>query len=242
MTKKTTKEKSRPNERVPVGIPNFDKLIEGGFKRNTTNLVAGGAGSGKTIFALQFLYDGITKYNENALYITFEEKKAGLYGDMKSLGWDFQKLEDEGKFHFLEYTPEQVKKLLVEGGGYVESIIQKHKIKRIVIDSITSFALLYQDELTRKEAALALIELINSWQCTALLTSEEEESNGIFISASLEFEVDSIMLLYNVKKQGERVRAMEILKMRGTKHLTKTIKFNLTNHGFELHPDEKVVF
>ena len=106
----------------------------------------------------------------------------------------------DDNFFFLEYTPEQVKNILIEGGGFVESMIQKKKIKRIVIDSISSFALLYRDELTRKEAALSLIDMINNWGCTAVLTSQEESNNNMFVSASLEFEVDSIVILYNTKK------------------------------------------
>jgi len=240
--KKTLIKKQDYKKRIPVGIQDFDKLIEGGFKNNTTNLISGGAGSGKTIFAIEYLYNGINKYKENGLYITFEEKKEGLYGDMKEFGWNLEELEKENKFFFLEYTPEQVKNILVEGGGFVESMIQKNKIKRIVIDSISSFALLYQDELTRKEAALALIGMITSWECTALLTSQEESEQNLFVSAALEFEVDSIIILYNSKKKGERIRAMEILKMRGTQHTTKTFKFEITNKGFVVHPNNKIDF
>ena len=61
-------------ERIPTGIQNFDELIEGGFEKYSTNLLVGGSGSGKSIFAAQFLIDGIKK-KERCLYITFEEKK-----------------------------------------------------------------------------------------------------------------------------------------------------------------------
>lgn len=237
-----SEKKSLERARVPTGISSFDGLIEKGFKKGTTNLIAGGAGSGKTIFAIEFLYNGVTKYNENALYITFEEKKESVYSDMLRFGWNLQKLEDENKFFFLQYTPEQVKKVLIEGGGIVESIIQKNNIKRIVIDSITSFSLLYQEELSKKEAALALIDLINRWKCTAVLTSQEESGDNLFITAALEFEVDSIMILYNGKIDGERVRAMEILKMRGTKHTNKTFKIEINDSGISLSPNKKITF
>lgn len=240
--KGTGTKKKNPGKRIPTGIANFDKLIQGGFKRDSTNLVAGGAGSGKTILAIEFLVNGILKFGEPGIYITFEERKEKLYEDMLSFGWDLAKLEEQGKFVFLEYTPEQVKKVLVEGGGTVEAIIAKTRIKRLVIDSITSFALLYSNELERKEAALALIDLINSWQCTALLTSQDESTSGTFVSAALEFEVDSIILLYYVKVRGKRVRAIEILKMRGTKHLSKTFGFDIENGGIIVHPDRGIDF
>lgn len=221
-------------DRVPIGIKTFDPLIGNGLKRGSSNLVVGGPGSGKTIFAIQFLYNGITKYNENGLYITFEEKKEKLYDDMREFGWDLSKLEKENKFVFLEYTPEQVKKLLVEGGGIVESIIEKYKIKRLAIDSISSFGLLYQDELAKKEASLALFELINNWGCTAILTAQESKIDEGGISSSLDFEVDSIIILYHPRVDHTRSRYIEILKMRGTKHSGKIYNLIIDKNGIAI--------
>ncbi len=222
-------------KRISTGIPGLDPLIEGGFKKNSVNLVAGGAGTGKSIFAMQFIVEGLKK-GEPGIYVTFEEKKEKFYEDMLSFGWDLKKYEEGGKFVFLEYTPEQVKKILTEGGGIVEAIIEKIKAKRIVIDSITSFALLYEDELTKKEAALALFELIDKWDCTGILTSQDESRNSNTITAAMEFEVDGIVLIYHVKKKGVRHRALEILKMRGTKIPEKTIAMEITNKGIRVNP------
>ena len=103
-------------ERIATGIKNFDSLIEGGFEKNSTNLVVGSSGSGKTIFAVEFLIEGM-KNGENCLYITFEERKDEFYANMLEFGWDLAKYEKEEKFFFLEYTPEKVKTMLEEGGG-----------------------------------------------------------------------------------------------------------------------------
>ena len=67
------------NEKITSGIPNFDKLVEGGFEVNSTNLIVGGSGSGKSIFATQFLIEGM-KNGEKTLYVTFEEKKKNCQG------------------------------------------------------------------------------------------------------------------------------------------------------------------
>src|SRR3989338_225971 len=240
--KKTIKKETskKTESRIPSGIEGFDRLVEGGFKKDSINLVSGGPGSGKTIFALQFLINGIKKFGENSLYITFEEKKERLFDDVKEFGWDLEELEKQKKFIFLEYTPEQVKELLVEGGGIVENIVEKNKISRIVIDSISSFALLYKDELTKKEASLALFELINSWNATALLTSQDKSAEEGSISAALEFEVDSIVLLYHTKIKGERVRALEILKMRGTKHSGSVYQIDISSKGLSVSTNKKL--
>ncbi len=222
-------------KRVPTGIPKLNSLVSGGFKKESVNLVTGGPGSGKTIFATQFIMEGLKK-GETGIYITFEEKKKKFYEDMLVFGWDLEKYEKKKKFAFLEYTPEQVKKILTEGGGIVETVIEKLKAKRLVIDSITSFSLLYEDELTRKEAALALFELIDKWGCTAVLTSQDRSPNDHIISAALEFETDAIVLLYHVKKKGVRTRALEVLKMRGTKTPEKTFDFKITKKGIIVNP------
>ncbi len=221
-------------ERVSSGIPGYDELVQGGFKKDSINLVAGEPGAGKTIFAIQFLVEGCKK-GEPGIYITFEEKKKKLYEDMVTFGWDLFGYEKKKLFRVLEYTPEQVKKLLMEGGGAVENLIEDIGATRLVIDSITSFALLYEDELTKKEAALSLFDMIAKFGCTAVLTSQIKPGNELStIDSSLEFEVDSITLLYHMKIKGERIRAIEILKMRATKTSNLTYGLVIDNKGLRV--------
>ncbi|MFH1249238.1 MAG: ATPase domain-containing protein [archaeon] len=227
-----SKKPVKTNERVKSGIETIDKMI-GGFRKNSINLIAGSAGSGKTIMAMQFLVEGL-KNGENVLYITFEEKKDKTYGDMLGFGWDLAEYEKKGKLFFIEYTPEQIKRLITEGGGEIETIIEKTKTTRLVIDSITSFALLYQDELTKKEAALAFFELISKWNCTAILTSQMM-INETIISPGVEFEVDSITLLYHALQKGIRKRGIEIIKMRGTPTPEKVFPFKISKKGLEVN-------
>ena len=226
-----TKNKIDLNTRIPTGILHFDDLIEGGFKRNSANLVVGNAGSGKTIFAVQFLISGLKK-GENCLFVTFEEKKEHFFNNMKNFGWDLSKYEAEGRFTFLEYSPAKVKTMLDEGGGAIETIIVKEKITRIVIDSITSFALLFSNELQKREAALSLFNMIGNWNCTSLITFEGEPFVDQKMAArTIEFESDSIILFYYLQESGERHRYLEILKMRGTKHSKKMYRFHIDKEG-----------
>ena len=219
---------------VPIGISELDKAMMGGFERESINLIEGGAGSGKTILALQFILNGIDKYNEPGIFVTFEETKKKIYKHMLKLGWDLEKYEKTGKFLFLEHTPEHVKELLNQGGGAIEDAVEKIKAKRVVIDSITAFALLSKDELSERESCLALFNLINKWGCTALLTSEHEPGDSEKrVSAPLEFEVDSIILLDNLPKKNKRERTLEILKMRGAKHSNKIFPIDIRK-GIEI--------
>lgn len=239
MMKKKVKSKPRhesahvgtKNDRIKTWISQFDGLIQGGFVRDSTNLLVGGSGSGKSIFATQFLVEAMDR-GENCLYVTFEEKKVQFYGNMLSLGWDLAKYEEKGLFTFLEYTPVKVKTMLEEGGGSIESIILTKKVGRMVIDSITSFALLFNDELSQREAALSLFSMIRDWDCTSLLTLEEDPlDKNKSTSRALEFEVDSIIVIYYVREAKERQRYIEVLKMRGTDHSNKIYPFSIGKKG-----------
>jgi len=222
--------------RIPTGIKNFDDLIEGGFDKNSTNLLVGGSGSGKTIFATQFIMTGIKK-GESCLYITFEEKKDEFYSNMDNFGWDLQALEKKGKFIFLEYTPEKVRTMLEEGGGIIESIILRKKISRVVIDSITSFELLFSEDIEKREAALALFDMLRKWDCTSLLTYEGSPSREKKVSSrTLEFESDSIILLYFIRPKKERERYLEVLKMRGTNHSRNIHPVSINKSGVVIDP------
>lgn len=219
-------------KKVKTGIVNFDKMIGGGFERLSTNIIVGGSGSGKTIFSTQCLVEGL-KMGETCLYVTFEEKKEQFYENMKKFGWDLEFYEKKGKFIFLEYSPIKVKTMLEEGGGSIETTILEKRVSRIVIDSITSFGLLFEDELSKREAALDLFNMIKRWNCTSFLTVEEEpkEDKKTGTSKSLEFESDSIILLYFIRQSKERQRFIEVLKMRGTNHSRKIYDFDISKKG-----------
>ncbi len=233
--KKVKIKKSKKIQRVSTGIKNFDALAEGGFEKNSTNLIVGDSGSGKTIFGVQFLIEGIKK-GEKGLYITFEEKKNEFYKNMLDFGWDLEKYEKQGSFIFLEYTPEKVKTMLEEGGGIIESIILRKKTTRVVIDSITSFALLFDDDLKKREAALSLFNMLRKWDCTSLLTYEETPFRDEKVaSKTLEFESDSIIILYFLREKGERKRFIEILKMRGTNHSQRIYSFEIGKGGIKVN-------
>ncbi|UCD21079.1 MAG: hypothetical protein JSW08_00840 [archaeon] len=241
--KKKVKKIIKKNEKIETGIPAFDKISKGGFNEESVNLIVGGAGAGKTIFSIKFLMEGMIK-GETCLYITFEEKKDELYKNMLSFGWDLADYEKKGKFIFVEYTPEKVRKMLQEGGGALESLMYSKKISRLVIDSVTSFTLLFEGELAKREAALSLFDMTRRWKTTVLLTSERELTKKDLTSgtsSALEFEADSIILLYFLREGGERKRLIEVLKMRGTQHSKSLYPFQITSKGVEISSKAKKI-
>ena len=224
-------------ERVSTGILNLNKLIDGGFKNGSINLIAGNAGTGKTTMAMQFLVDGLNK-GESGIYITFEENKKKLFQDFSDFGWELERYERNGLLKFLEYTPEQVRRITAEGGGTLDVLVSQMNAKRIVVDSISSFSMLFTNSISKRESSLALFDLFTKWGCTSVLTSQATKVNADEIEAELEFEVDSITVLHHFKKKGKRERALEILKMRGTKIPEKTMEMRIEKKGITINPNK----
>jgi circadian clock protein KaiC len=126
-------------DRVASGIDGLDELLGGGFPRGGLIVLAGNPGTGKTIFSAQFLYRGAVDHGECGIYVSFAEDKDQFYGNMKALGLDFERLEREGQFSFLDM-------LTVREAGIssiLELIIGKVAetgAKRLVIDSFSAMA------------------------------------------------------------------------------------------------------
>ncbi len=234
------------SDRVPTGIPGFDKLIGGGFIKNSANLLAGGTGSGKSIFSMQFLYNGISKFNEPGLYISFEEPIESLKEDAKMFGWDFEKYEKTKKMTFLyltPYTTTDLQSLLAEE-------IPKSKAKRVVIDSISVFAMALNDIYRIRKQIYFLASTLQKIGATSLLTSEIVGEAPVDISNSTregsfsrygveEFVADSVITLHNAGLGGGGDRAVRVLKMRRTDHVKGPVPFEVGNQGIKIFQKER---
>ncbi|VVB66410.1 Circadian clock protein kinase KaiC [Candidatus Gugararchaeum adminiculabundum] len=230
-TDKTKVEKQPDLDRVPSGIPGLDETIGGGFERNSSILLAGDAGSGKTTFAMQFIYKGAQDYDEPGVYITFEEPREALLRHMSEYNWNLEKLERAGKIAILQYKPHEVQKLLEEGGGTVYDLVNSIGAKRLAIDSLTSFGLLFESQYQTRENELELLELLRNWKTTSMLVSEVsalDERRASLDGGGAEFLTDSVLLLYHSHKESERVRAFEVLKMRGSQHTERVFPLEFT--------------
>lgn len=220
-------------ERVPTGIHGLDTHVGGGFVRNSVNLITGSPGSGKTIFAVQFLMSGI-QHNEHALFISFEERRENFFRYLRPFGWDLNRLEAEGKLTFLRFSPEHVHDFLDKN---LEAMLKERGVKRVVIDSLTAFALLARDELSARESLVALFDRIRAWNATTLVVAEHEphpsREPGL-----VEFATDSIIALYSFRNRNVRQRVAEIIKMRGTKVTGHVFPMRIGEDGITVYPDD----
>lgn len=227
-------------DRVPTGIDGFDETVAGGLVRGSTIMLSGGAGTGKTIFGMQYLYNGATKYGESGIYVSFNETKDAIYRHAQVFGWDLQKLEDEGKFAFIKYEPHEVEMIIGEGGGSIKDTVDSINAKRMVIDSLTSYTLLFDSTYKESEAVLDLFSILKRWGITSLVIAEvgeielnRSQDRSVFLS-------DGVIFTYYLRKELSRNRAIEVIKMRDTFHMEKICPFTITNKGVIVFPEAQV--
>jgi circadian clock protein KaiC len=228
------------NGRVPTGIEGFDTLIEGGIPRGYLVLVAGTAGSGKTIFAAQYLYHGLSRFNDPGIYMSFAETRKVFMDNMKRMGMDFEKYEQNGKFKFLDLVT--VKEKGVE--SVVERILREVSslnANRLVIDSFTALAQAFTEKIDARivlHTILGKIAHLN--EVTTLLISEKILGTEWLGGGMEEFVADGVVTLNSRTEKGWMKRVMQVLKLRGTKINTVECSYNIDEHGIRIWPEPKV--
>ncbi|MCX8158349.1 MAG: hypothetical protein N3D73_01645 [Candidatus Diapherotrites archaeon] len=240
-------------ERVPTGIPGLDELIEGGFPRDRSILVSGGCGTGKTIFCMQYIYQGAKKYSEPGIYITLDERPELIRQDMLRFGWDIKKLEDENMIQMIDASiakigiPSEEQYAMPASGFDLDKLLleimrvsKRIGAKRIAIDSIPALGFNYDNENEIRKAVLKLSYLLMRIGVTSVLTSETEEESKRYSKYGVEeFVVDGVIVLHYMGIGTQSNRTLHIRKMRATKHSEDLHPIEITNKGLIVHKIEE---
>jgi KaiC/GvpD/RAD55 family RecA-like ATPase len=201
---------------VPSGIDGLDRLVGGGFPKGSLIVIAGKPGTGKTILSAQFLYHGCIDYNECGAYVSFAEDKEQFYKNMMSFGFDFERLEKEGKFFFFDMIT--VKETGIS--TILESIISKFTelgVKRLVIDSFSAMAQAYKKPHDMRIVLHTILgKIVRSMGCTTFLIVEIPHRKSEIGLNVEEFVADGIIILKRSIIENKPLRILEILKMRGS--------------------------
>ena len=197
-------------------------------------LVAGSAGTGKTTLGLQYLVNGATKFGENGIYVTFEQMPDQIYRDATNFGWDLRKLEKEKKLKVVCTSPD-----LLTGGDsehLLDETIRQLKPRRIVIDSLSHLGMYVEEKNLRKEV-YRLLNYFKTKGLTSLSTWETSQIAGQELSVTevgTSFLVDCVVLLRMVEIESTMLKALVILKMRGSGHDLSLREFKINSHGIRL--------
>lgn len=239
--------------RVKTAIPGFDELIEGGYVENDVILVTGGPGAGKTTFGVQYLVGGALQYNEPGVLVVMEETPSRIIRDMWRFGWDIEKLVAQKKIKIIYANPFKYTKFVknpetpigvIEASRNISEIfkqiqteVEAIKAKRLFIDSITSLKV-SSDDTEVRHVVSEFIKNLEFLDCTTLMTSEIYGKQAFNVE---EYLSAGVIRLHVFRVGGSRVRAIEILKMRGVKHDETLHPYDIQEKGIVVHTNETVM-
>jgi circadian clock protein KaiC len=224
-------------DRTPSGITGLDSLIEGGFPKGRNFFLSGSAGSGKTIFSCQFLYNGAYKYQEKGLYVSFEEPIDDIIFDVSRFGWDIQKMIDHDKLKFI-YSPILKKDFEENVFDLLSTLVKQIKdngYQRLVIDSLPAFGMAFDDYNKMRKELFLLLHEIRKLQCTTIVITEKPSGEiGLTHFGVEDFLAQGLIMLH----LGHTYRGIEVRKLRGTNHSTDVHRMRVGEEGIVVYPGD----
>lgn len=212
-------------KKIATGIPGLDHIAMGGLPEGRTTLIAGTAGSAKTVFAVQYLVEGILK-GESAIFITFEELPKEIRNNMLSFGWDIEQWEKENQWAFIDASP-RAGEIAIEAGAYdlsalmarIDAAVKRTGAARLSLDSVGAIFSQFSDQTLVRRELFRIASALKEMGLTALMTIERIQEYGEIARFGVEeFVADNVIILRNALEAEKRRRTIEILKFRGTNH------------------------
>ena len=240
--KHSTRKPSKTLGKAATGIQGFDEITSGGLPRGRPTLVSGGAGSGKTLFALEFLVRGAAQYNEPGVFVSFEESVQDLTKNAASLGFDLDRLVADKKL-FLDHVYVQ-RSEIEETGEYdldglfsrLDDAVQRVEARRVVLDTIEAlFAELPNPGILRAEIR-RLFAWLKQRGLTAVITAERDRPDMLTRHGLEEFVSDCVILLDHRIREEISTRRLRIVKYRGSTHGTNEYPFLIDEDGISVLP------
>jgi circadian clock protein KaiC len=222
--------------KIPTGIEGVDDVMRGGLPLGRTTLVAGSAGSAKTIFAVQFIRGGIAD-GEAGVFVTFEESPEDIRRNTASLGWDVETWEQEGRFAFVDVSPIPEQETIFAGDfdlgalmTRIEHAVRRTGATRVALDSLGAVFSHFDDSRIVRKELRRIASALRQMQVTAVMTAEREEEYGAIARFGIEeFVADNVVILRNVLDEENRRRTIEVLKFRGTPHMKGEYPFTIAD-------------
>jgi len=245
-------EKEVKDEWIKTGIGGFDNLFEKGIPKGISILICGGPGVGKTLFCLNLLNNAASN-GKKCLFISLEESADKLKKHMKDFGWNPDKLEKDNLLIIKRVEPfaivrsiealvaKEEGQLKMDFEGVQELIPKNFNPDFVVIDSLTDLEAFFKKE--NEDCRIYVERLFRYFEnlnVNSFLISEIERVPTRFNEAGdEEFLADGVIILYDIMKDNERKRALEILKMRGAKFKQKIFSMEIGDKGIKVFPSEE---
>jgi circadian clock protein KaiC len=228
--------------KVETGIAGFDDVTDGGLPRGRTTLLVGGPGSGKTIFALQFVTHGALACDEPGIFVAFEETSTRILANAQNFGW---KLDDlvPSKLFFLDAQPMAA---MVQSGSFdlggmlaaLEVQVKNMGARRIVFDALDIVLSLLPDGAAKRREIYRLHEWLLANGLTGLITAKAGDGDGQAVLGRafgvLQFMVDCAVILNHSVVEGVSQRNLRVQKYRGSSFEENETPFLIGPNGLEV--------
>lgn len=229
----------QPVEKQPTGIEGFDLISNGGLPKGRTTLLAGTAGSAKTLFAVQFLMEGIRNYEQPGVFVTFEESPEDIRHNVRSLGWNIAEWERRGVWAFVDASPYPAEDVVIVGNydfgallARIEHAVLTTGARRVAMDSLGAIFSQFDDVAKVRRELFRITSGLRKLGVTALMTAERTQEYGDIARFGVEeFVADNVVILRNALEEEKRRRTVEILKFRGTQHQKGQFSFTVRPEG-----------
>jgi circadian clock protein KaiC len=228
-------------EKERTGIDGFDEITEGGLPKGRPTLITGGPGSGKTLFAMEFLLRGAIEYNEPGVFIAFEETEQDLRKNFSSLGFNLESLLKKKKLA-IDYIYIERAEIEQTGEYDLEGLfvrlayaIDRIGAKRIVLDTVEALFSGLGDTGVLRAELRRLFRWLKDRGMTAVITAEQGE--GMLTRYGLEeYVADCVIQLQHRVAEKITTRLMRIVKYRGSRHGTNEYPFMVGEKGLIVLP------
>jgi circadian clock protein KaiC len=225
----------------PTGIQGFDEITGGGLPIGRPTLVCGGAGCGKTLFGMEFLVRGITKFNEPGVFMSFEETNEELITNVASLGFDLEDLVKNNKI-VLEHVHVERSEIEETGEYDLEGLfirlnyaIDSIGAKRVVLDTIESLFAGLPNQLILRAELRRLFRWLKEKGVTAIITGERG-GETLTRQGLEEYVSDCVIMLDHRVTEQTSTRRLRVVKYRGSMHGTNEYPFIIDENGFSVLP------
>jgi len=230
-------------EKAPTGIAGFDELTDGGLARGRPTLVTGAAGSGKTLFGVEFLVRGAVEYGEPGVLLAFEEAGEDLAVNVASLGFDLPQLERDGLIVVDAFRLDPAE--IVETGSFdleglfirLASAVDEIGAKRVVLDTIEVLFTAMPNEAVIRGELSRLFRWMKSRGLTVVITGERGREEGQLTRFGIEEYVSDCVVALDHRVHDEiSTRRLRVVKYRGSLHGTNEYPFLITDRGLVVVP------
>lgn len=238
---KQTKQKLKTLPKAPTGIPGMDEITGGGLPKGRPTLVAGSAGCGKTLFAMQFLVNGAIQYDEPGVFVAFEESAEELAQNVASLGFNLKNLVKQKKLLIEEIRVDRAE--IAETGEYdleglfirLDHAIKRIGAKRVTLDTIEVLFSAFSNQAILRAELQRLFRWLKDKGVSAVITAER--GDGAVTRFGLEeYVADCVILLDHRVTEQISTRRLRIVKYRGTLHGTNEYPFLIGKNGISVLP------